>query len=500
MAFDYDLVIIGGSAVARYAAARASTLKARVALVEAVPLEHSQERANLYHYALTEAGQWLRQMQAMQNWGFFREGLNVTPAIASPENASLRRNALKWAATITEAVATNEWVGYSLPRLAASGVDVVLGQGTFWADARKGKAISQPRDRHLPVFHLNGRDLRSRTYLLAPSSFSAIPPIEGLDTVDYRAIDSLWRHPWQTLPHRLLILGGTPRSIELAQILNRLGCEITLAVSGQLLSQEDPETIALLQAQLEAEGVTILTQAKVTQARQLNQTTWVQAGDRALEVDALLLETGQYLDLQPLNLESVGTKWHPRRVLVNPKLQTTNPRIYACGEALGGYPLPHLAQYEADIALHNALFFPTSKVDYQPIPWTILTTPAFARVGLTEAQAKQLYGDKIVVLRQSFKPLVKPHLQGETTGLCKLIVSRTGKILGAHMVGAEASEWVGAIALAMKHRVRLGNIAQSAFVTPSFSEVISQLVMQWRQHLPTWQRDWLESWFNWRRS
>jgi pyruvate/2-oxoglutarate dehydrogenase complex dihydrolipoamide dehydrogenase (E3) component len=189
-------------------------------------------------------------------------------------------------------------------------------------------------------------------------------------------------------------------------------------------------------------------------------------------------------------------------LVLNEKLQTTNPRIYGCGDVAGGYQFPHLAQYEADIALNNALFFPWFKVDYLGIPWAIFTDPPLARVGLTEAQARRRYGKDVLVVRQYFKVLDKAQLLGETTGFCKLVVRQNGEILGASIVGAQASESIGEIALAIRRKLKVGVLADLPHASSTLTEIIGKTAIEWRrQRLKRNEmlQNFLEGFFNLRR-
>lgn len=470
---DYDLVILGGSRIARSAAIAASRLKARVALVEpkaAIDLE----AIDLFHHSLLQAAQMVRQLRGSDRYGLspFKN-----PGFQFEE---LRQRAMAIAQTQAEA--------QSPEILAARGVDVVLGQGEFHRYPQLGLTV-------------NGRDLRSRTYLLAPSSRPTIPNIEGLGATAKNAV-AVWTaeslahsNLLQTLPEHLIVIGGEPRSIELAQVFAQLGTRVTLIVShDRLLPTEDAETANLIQAQLEAEGIHILAQTTVTQVKQLDGKIWVQAGYQVLEADQVLLTVGQQPQLEALNLEAAGVKHQPWGIPVNSRLQTTNPRIYACGDVLGGYSLAHIAQYEAETALKNALFYPSTQVNYYKIPWAIFTQPELARVGLTEEQARQQFGQEMLVLQQFSKTLSKSQLQGELTGFCKLIVRRDGKILGAHLVGNSASETIGAIALSIQQNLSVRALAQLGAIAPSWSELIQQTAAQWQRS--SFQQDLLESWFN----
>ncbi|MCP2731003.1 mercuric reductase, partial [Symplocastrum sp. BBK-W-15] len=187
---------------------------------------------------------------------------------------------------------------------------------------------------------------------------------------------------------------------------------------------------------------------------------------------------------------------------LNDKLQTTNYRIYGCGDLVGGGYGANIAQYQASIALKNALFAPLFKVNYRGIPRTVFTQPQLARVGLTEEEARQDYGKNVWVVRQYFKTLDKGQILGETTGFCKFVIRQNGEILGASIVGVEASELIGAIALSIQHKIKVGDIADLPQVSPTFAEILQKTALEWRrQRLRRNQtlQNLLEGFFNWRR-
>jgi pyruvate/2-oxoglutarate dehydrogenase complex dihydrolipoamide dehydrogenase (E3) component len=503
MSFDYDLVIIGGSWVARSVAAKAGRLKARVALVEPESLELL--RTELQCQIFGQSGRTLRA--ASEPLWYSMAG--ILPEAATIEGGSPQQwqTLLQSSHQLFTEFASNEDIGHSHSQLATFGVDVIVGQGQFERSPhRSSRSSGTSRTAHNFAFIVNHRVLRSRSYLLATGSIPAIPAIPGLETVNYHTIDSLWQQPWQSLPKRLVIVGSDPRGIALAQVLNRFGAHVTLITqSAQLLPTADREAVFLLQALLEAEGINLLTNTTITQVNPLPETIELQLDTQSLntqtlETNALLLAANRHPNITALNLEAIGVQAHGRGVMVNTLLQTTCPHVYACGDVLGGYSLLNLATYEADVALHNTLFPFKKQVHYHSIPWAVLTDPPFAQVGLTEQQARAAYRD-VQVLRQSYQSLLSANLQGEAIGLCQLIVRRDGEILGAQGVGHNAQEWIGMIALAMQRRMKLGAIVPSTFISPSFSEVISQLIEQWKtDRLSLWKRDWLEGWFNFQRS
>lgn len=479
---DYDVVIIGGSPTGRYAAAWAAQRQARVALVEPQkPTLGSQCWHSGYSAALVSVGQVVRHIERSQllgiDWTNNPEG-DQGPALNWPDTQ-------QW----LEAVVSQVEAQHSPAMLAALGVDVIFGQGEF---------VPQP---HL-AFGVNQRILRSRTYLLAPGSQAKIPEIEGLLFTGFLTAETI--NKLTQIPEQLAVIGGDPSGIELAQTFAKLGSQVTIIVkNNQILGKEDPESTALIQAKLEAEGIRILTQTPVIQTKKIENKKWIQAGNKAIEVDEIILAAGQKPQLKGLNLEEVGVAFKGEYLHLNHKLQTTHSQIYACGNVSGGYSMPHLADYEATIALKNALYFPIYQVNYQGIPWAIFSEPQLARVGLTETQAQYRYGDNILVYRDYFKYLPKAIIEDETVGFFKLIGDQKGRILGASIVGSQASEMIGMIALAIRHGLKIEAIAQLPQIWPTFSQMSQQTAIAWLQQqrqCNTLLIDWIENLFHWRRS
>lgn len=482
MAVDYDVVIIGGSLTGRYAAVIAARLGATVALVEPILGGVGEIETAIAPHALAQIGQMTQQL------GYASQlGIHV-PNAADGESVRWAE-AQQWAS----GVASNLEEQHSLAVLASVGVDVIVGNGQF-----------QPSP-HL-TFAVKERQLRARAYLLATGCRPAIPDIEGLQTTGYLTVSKLWQQlNSQRLPKKWAIIGGDPVGIQMAQTMNRLGFNITLIVkSSHILPREDLEAAQLVQATLEAEGVRILTAMSITRMFKMQDKKRIQMGDKTLEVDEILLAGGQVSQIKDLNLAAVGVTLDRRGLRLNEKLQTTNPHIYACGNTSGGYLFANIANYEARIALKNALFFPVFKVNYRYIPWGIFSDPVLARVGLTEVQARRRYTpNQILVLRQYLKITAAAQMRVEMAGICKLIVRRNGEILGATLVGPQAGELIPVIALAMSQRLKVGAIAQLATVYPTMSEILEQTAALWHQQCltsNTWLQDFLEGFFNLRRA
>jgi pyruvate/2-oxoglutarate dehydrogenase complex dihydrolipoamide dehydrogenase (E3) component len=496
MTVEYDLIVIGGSPVGAYAAVAAARLNARVALIEPQLLQaNSLGDGAIYTQALAHVGHVLQQVRDAPQFGIHGSTTDSTEQRQVP--SIQLSEAMQWANSVVDSCSEQN----SPAILGSLGVDVITGIGEFCRRPHLG-------------FVVNNRRLRARAYLIATGSRPEIPDIDGLQTISYFTPADIWQEKLlvgklqiESLENKLqpstlaqpssqllqgswLIIGSTPMGTELAQTLARLNCEVTLVTNtSQILPKEDSEASHLVQAQLEAEGIRVLTESPVTQVRRIENKIWVQAGNQAIEADKILLATGQQPNVEALNLEGVGVKYTQQGLKLNEKLQTTNPRIYACGDVAGGYQFTHIAQYEASIALNNALFAPLFKVDYRSIPWAILCDPQLARVGLTEAQARRRYGKDVFVVRQYFKTLDQAQILGQTTGFCKIIGRQNGEILGASIVGSEASELIGAIALAIRQKIK---IKASPFgltslhtdfphISPTLSGIFHKTALEWQQ-------------------
>jgi pyruvate/2-oxoglutarate dehydrogenase complex dihydrolipoamide dehydrogenase (E3) component len=421
MAVDYDLVVIGSSWVGIYAAQQAVQLQARVALVT------SCDDLFLPNDAL--------MINTLSKIGYWNDRLANNPVTKVSARVSLTA-AKDCLNRVTSTIQTKN----SLANLAALGVDVIAGKGEFC------------RLPHL-AFQTAHRKLRSRAFLLATGANYS--QIADRDAHDCLTLSQLWQN-LDSLGRNIIIVGANPAALELAQTLARFDKSVTLVTAQpRILPQEESEFAFLLQAQLEAEGVKLYLNSPISQIKTIDGQKWVQAGDRALTTEQIIIADGQQPNIESLNLAGVGVKYDRQKVFVNRKLQTSNPHIYACGDLLGGYSLPNIARYEVNLILKNTLFFPWYRVNYLPLPWVISTQPPFARVGLTTSQAQQQYGNDLYIVTEYFNDLERSLITNCTTGMCKVLIRENGEIVGCSLIGDRAEELITAIALMMQHKIKL---------------------------------------------
>lgn len=455
MAVDYDLVVVGSSWAGIYAAQKAALLQARVALV--TQADELFLRSELpFICGISEAGQ-LNHRTLANNSGTIASEIKL-PQISLAQAAD-RAKGIDFVMEIND----------SLSSLAALGVDVIVNQGEFCRLPKLAFQVAQ-------------RKLRSRYFLLATgTSFQTrFQDDEGVD--GYLSWREFYHQDLTEVGQNLTVVGSDPAALELAQALVRFDKQVTLVVEKpRILAPEDPDIAMLIQARLEAEGIKIYSNSPISQIKTIGQQKWLQAGDRALMADEIIITDSRQPNIAKLNLAGVDVKYNQTRVYVNQKLQTTNPQIFACGDLIGGYSLPSITRYEVELILKNTLFFPWYKTNYHSVPWAILTQPNLARVGLNESQATQHYGDEIYVVREYFDNVLQAQVSGQTTGICKLIVRENGEILGCSLICDRAAELISTIALMIKHHLRLDRNPMRGIISsliptvyPSMAEILTR--------------------------
>ena len=306
--------------------------------------------------------------------------------------------------------------------------------------------------------------IAARRFVISTGSSPAVPPIPGLDTVPYLTNETLW--DLRDLPGTLIVIGGGPIGIELAQAHRRLGSRVVVLEAFTALGREDPEMAAVALERLRAEGVEIRDGAKVAAISGTEGAIQVTLDDgETLEGTHLLVATGRQANVEGLGLEEAGIDFDRRGVTVGNDLRSvSNRRVYAIGDVAGGLQFTHVANYHAGLVIRSALFrLPvTNRTDH--IPRVTFTDPEIAQVGLTEAEAREGFGDAVEVHRFAFAECDRALADGKPVGLVKAVIGRRGRILGCSIAGAQAGELIHPWSLALASGLKIG--AMAGYVAP----------------------------------
>ncbi len=452
--YDNNLVVIGAGSAGLITALIAATVRARVTLVEkhkmggdclntgCIPSKALIRSAKIAHYHRNAE----------------RFGLQPSEP---------RVDFLKVMARIQRAIRTIEPKD-SVARYTELGVNCVMGEARL-------------EDVH--HVRVGTEVLSSRSIVLATGAVPVLPPIPGLSDAQPLTSDNLWE--LQTLPRRLLVLGGGSIGCEIAQSFARLGSRVTVMdMENALLPQEDPDTSVFIADVMKADGVEVRLGHKAVRVAGKRMFAETAQGEVSIEFDRILVAVGRQAHTESLGLAAVGLQAAPDGTLpVDAYLRTARKNIFACGDLIGPYQFTHMAAHQAWYAAVNALFgrFWKFKANYSVVPWATYTDPEVARVGLseTEALAQNLAVD---VVRYDLDDLDRAIVDGSAQGWVKVITPK-GKdhILGATIVGAHAGELISEFVLAMTHGLGLKKIMGTIHIYPTLAEANKFAAGSWRR-------------------
>lgn len=383
----------------------------------------------------------------------------------------------------------------SVERYTELGVDCVQGEATLispWEVSIKGSDGSS-------------QTLTARNIVIATGARPFVPPIPGLDQVDYLTSDNVWN--LRELPKRLVILGGGPIGCELSQTFNRLGSQVTqVEMLPSLMLREDPEVSQMVRDKFAAEGVDVRvgTQAKSVRVDGERKYLVCEVGVQTVEIefDEILVAVGRQARLEGFGLEALGVEVK-RTVVVDDFLRTNFPNIFACGDVAGPYQFTHAAAHQAWYAAVNSLFgqFKKFRADYSVIPWATFTDPEVARVGLNEKDAKAQEVD-YEVTTYGMNDLDRAIADSSAYGLVKVLtVPGKDKILGVTIVGEHAGDLIAEYVLAMRHGLGLNKILGTIHSYPTMAEANKYAAGEWKKaHAPEGVLKLLEKYHAWRRA
>ncbi len=442
-----DICVIGGGAGGLAAAAAAAAMGVPVVLVEkgrmggknltgAVPARALLAAAERAHALHTGAALGVKTV---------RSGIDF-PAV----NAHVR--------SAVEAVAPL----MSPERFRGLGVRVVAGTARF-VDATT-VAVDDLR-------------IKARRFVIATGSSPAVPPIAGLSETPYLVPETAFDLP--DCPRHLIVVGAGRIGLTFAQAFRRLGADVTVLEADRPLRREDPECAAVVLDALDREGVRLRTGIRILQTRRVLARVQVvigkseapdSAAEETIEGTHLLLAAGRRPNVDDLDLDAARIRHSGDGVAVDKRLRTTNKRVYAVGDVIGGPKSVHLASHQAGLVVRNALFRYSVALDHRAAASITFTDPELARIGLTEQEARGRTR-AIRILRWPYRENDRAAATAATAGHIKVITDAAGQILGASIVGAQASETIALWALALGQRLHIGAMAGLIAPYPTFAEV-----------------------------
>jgi len=311
--------------------------------------------------------------------------------------------------------------------------------------------------------------IKARRIVIATGSSPMVPPIPGLGEVPYMTNEILWT--LTDRPDHLIILGGGPIGLEMAQAHVRLGSKVTVVEAANALGRDDPEMAAMVLQRLREEGVEILERTSVTNVAPSSDGVLVALSDgQSVNGSHLLIAAGRVPNTGKLNLAAAGIDLDGRNIRVNAQLKTTNRRVYAIGDVTGLMPFTHTAGYHAGVIIRSALFGLPAKAKHGHITYATYTQPELAQVGLTEAQARNAHGDKLEVARFDIHHNDRAIAEGRAEGLIKVMVVK-GRPVGVSIVGDQAGELISLWSMAIANNMTMAQISAMVAPYPTYAEI-----------------------------
>jgi pyruvate/2-oxoglutarate dehydrogenase complex dihydrolipoamide dehydrogenase (E3) component len=357
----------------------------------------------------------------------------------------------------------------SQERFEGLGVDVIRAEGTF-----VDKKTVQAGDRLISA----------RRFVIATGSSPGVPPINGLGSVAYLTNETIFDNT--ELPETLIIIGGGPIGMEMAQAHARLGSRVTVLEAMTPLSKDDPELTKFVLSKVVEDGVRVMAGAKIVSIKQQNNEIVVEVEaegkNETLTAAKILVAAGRSPNVSGLGLDNAGIKHSNRGINVNKAMKTSNRRVYAIGDVAGSFQFTHVANYHAGLVIRNALFGVRVKERTDHIPWVTFTDPELANVGLSEEQARAKFR-KINVLRWPFAENDRAQAERKAGGLIKVIVTPKGKILGAAIVGANAGELIQPWSLAISSDLNIKAFTDYVVPYPTMGEVSKRAAVTYYSNL-----------------
>src|SRR3989338_4213105 len=453
MKYDYDLIVLGGGAAGLVSATGGASLGAKTALIEKNKLGGDCTwHGCIPSKALLKSAQVFSLTKRLKEFGIF-----------SQDNKYDTSGVMAHVREIVNKISTH----HPAEVFEKRGIKVLFGSPKFI-------------DKN--TIEVNGEGISAKRFIIASGSHPMVPPIEGLKDISYLTNENVF--DLEALPKSLAVLGGGPIGMELSLAFARLGVEVSIIeIFDRLMVREDKEIADVLIDEFKTEGIKIYTGKKAIRFSKDSGMVSITLEDKdkkqsAVKAENVLVAVGRAANVEGLDLERAGVKYSNKGVEVDAALRTSAKNIYACGDVAGPYQFSHMAEYQAVIAVGNALFPFKRKVDYSAVPWCTFTDPEVARVGLTEDEARAKFKD-IKVYRSPYSGNDRAVTDIEEKGLAKVITDKKGYILGAHIVGANAGEIIHEYVLAKASKLKIGNLSLAIHIYPTLAQVVRRSADQY---------------------
>lgn len=435
-----DVLVIGAGSGGLSVAAGAVQMGAKVVLLEGHKMGGDCLNFGCVpSKALLSAG---KQAHAMTTGA----ALGVAPASPQIDYAAAKDHVHKAIATIEP--------HDSQERFEGLGVHVIRGFGKF---------ISKTE------VQANETVIEARRIVVATGSSPFVPPIPGLDNVPFLTNENIF--DLRERPDHLIIVGGGPIGLEMAQAHIRLGSKVTVIEGMKALGKDDPEAAALVLEKLRGEGVEIIENAQAEKVSKTGNEITVETSNGNFIGSHLLMAVGRAVNVDKLDLETGGVSFDRKGIKVDAGLRSTsNRRVYAIGDVAGGLQFTHVAGYHAGVIIRSMLFGLPSKARTDHIPWVTYCDPELAQIGPTEAQAKEIHGDGVTVVRFDYAGNDRAIAAGKTDGFIKVMILK-GKPIGATIVGENAGDLIGTWALAIANKMKMSAVASMVAPYPTLGEI-----------------------------
>ena len=456
MSETYDLIVIGGGSAGLVAAGGSALLGAKVALIEKNLLGGDCLYTGCVpSKTLIKSAKFAHQTRQAAKFGF----QELEPKFLNDSFASIT-NRVQNVIEIIE--------HHDAPEVFEEmGVEVVFGTPCFLNGSEIEVALKKSAEK---------RVMKAKIFCISTGSRPFTPPIEGLRETGFITNEEVFH--LKELPKRLIVLGAGAIGLELGQSFSRFGSEVTIVeMADRILIKEDAEVSVLMEKILSDEGLKILTKTKAIKVHKSAngaKVVTVESNDKTFEIEAdeILTAVGRQANIDGLDLEKAGVEYESNCIKTNDYLQTSNKNIFAAGDVTAHFQFTHMADYEAQIVIQNAFVpFPfKKKTDFRVVPWATFTEPEIGRVGMTETEAREKFGEAVKIYKVDFTENDRAQAEGATDGFAK-IVTHKNRIIGASLVGEHAGELIHEFVWAMKENLKISQLNNIIRVYPTLAKI-----------------------------